>query len=307
MATLTAQVSALYGFSRGTQATLSVAQPMTAALLSGATPANWRFAVFCLGCLAGFFSVFAVNDLLDSRLDRRRFANVRDHDGPDIDAVGGRHPLARGRLSRPAAVLWVVGLAAVAAGVCALFSRVSLLLFLGAVALEIVYCRLATVTVYKTVVSGVMVAMGALVGWFALSRDVDAEVLSLLVLWLAAWEIGGRNIPNDLADLDEDVHLGIATIPVRHGAGTSAHLSFAALAVAACASVGLVCVAFPATTPSGALCLTLAALAAAHCLITPGRQLLRSPDGATALTVFNRASLHPALVLAVVILGLSLR
>ncbi|MEU9236148.1 UbiA prenyltransferase family protein [Streptomyces subrutilus] len=305
--TLATQASAFYGFSRGTQATLSVAQPLTVALLADASPVPWQLAVLTLGCFAGFFSVFAVNDLLDARLDQRRFRNLRSHQGPDLDAAGGRHPLAQGRLTQRAAVLWVVGLALMAAGICALFSWASLLLFLIAVVLEIVYCKLATVTAFKTVISGVMVAVGAMVGWFALNQTIEIVTLILLAVWLAAWEIGGRNIPNDLADLDEDVHLGLATVPVRCGARTSARLSCAALVAAACAYIALMCTAFPPSTAIGAICLILAVLAAGYSLILPGRALLRSPDGSTALATFNRTSLHPALALGVVIVGLSLR
>lgn len=330
--TVTAVVShrlrAFYGFSRGTQATLSVAQPLIGALLATADPAPERVAAICLAAFAGFFAVFAANDLIDVRLDRRRSGHDAHADahahahadpaGPDIDSAGARHPLATGQLSLFAGTAWVVGLGTVALVITAALSWLCAALFLLAVALEVAYCLLATVTPYKFLLSGIMVAVGALAGWFAVADIAgsteatgatgaieagDLVRLGLLALWLAAWEIGGRNVPNDMADAAEDAPLGIRTMPVRYGLTAGAVLAFACLLVAAAASIGLAVAAWDWFGPAG---LAGAVLAAGYALVRPGLTLLRRPDAPTALAAFNRASFHPVWLLLALAAGLLL-
>ncbi|MCZ9342132.1 UbiA family prenyltransferase, partial [Streptomyces sp. TRM76130] len=170
---MAAPVKAFFALSRGTQASLSVAQPLVAALLADDRPPPARLAAATVAAFAAFFAVFAVNDLLDVDVDRRRFAHVRPYDGTDLDGVGGRHPLARGRLSRRAALTWTGGLGLVAVVIAALLSWVCLALLAMAALLQVLYCRLATVTPLKFLVSGAMVAVGAAAGWFAVSTSVD--------------------------------------------------------------------------------------------------------------------------------------
>ena len=311
MTTAVEQVKALYGLSRGTQAALSVAQPLVAMLLADTEPAPERLAVAVAGAFAGFFAVFAANDLLDARLDRRRQegpdgAATPGPDGrmaPDLDGAGARHPLAGERLSFAVALTWVLGLSAVALVVAAALSWVCVLLFVVAALLEAVYCRLATVTAYKCVLSGVMVAVGASAGWFAFTDRVDPLRLGLFALWMAAWETGGRNIPNDLADLAGDAPLGIRTVPVVHGPRRSAVLAFVLLVVAALAACALAVVAVGSFGTAG---LVGTLLAGAFTLVVPGSRLLRHPESGPALALFNRASFHPVCVLAAFITALAL-
>jgi 4-hydroxybenzoate polyprenyltransferase len=295
MTVATEHVKALYGFSRGTQAALSVAQPLIAALIADDHPAPPRLAAATLAAFAGFFAVFAVNDILDAPLDRRRFAHIRHYEGVDLDSVGGRHPLAQGRLSLVMALAWVVGLSTLALVIAALLNWVCVALFITAALLQVAYCRLATVTPYKFLISGVMVAVGAAAGWFAVSTTVDPLRLGLFALWMAAWEIGGRNIPNDLADVDEDAHLGVRTVPVVFGPRASAVVAFGFLLTASAAGCALAYAAWPSF---GLIGLTGAVLASGLTLLRPGIALLRRPEPAVALTAFNQAAFHPVCVLA---------
>ncbi|GAA4667259.1 MULTISPECIES: UbiA family prenyltransferase [Amycolatopsis] len=282
-----------YGFSRGTQALLSVAQPLTVALLAPGHPPVWRFVVLAVASLAAFASVIALNDLLDTGLDRQRRGEL---DLPDIESAGGRHPLAQGRLSLRAGVTWVAALGLLTVVLLALLGRVCVVLFFVAAVLEVAYCLLATATCGKTVVSGIMVAGGGWVGWFAMTGEFDPLRLGLVALWLAAWEIGGRNIPNDLADVDEDARLGIRTVPVVFGARTAAAVAAAALTVAAAAVLALLCYA-----EVGPLGIVGAVLALGYTVFVPARRLLRRPDAAGALAAFNRASFHPPVILLVTV------
>ncbi|MDT0309308.1 UbiA family prenyltransferase [Streptomyces sp. DSM 44917] len=298
-----ARVRALYGFSRGTQATLSVAQPLLGAMLAtGGTPPPGRLGLCAACCLAGYFAVFAANDLIDARLDRERFAYLRAYQCFDIDSAGGRHPLARGRLPMAAAVAWVAGLGALALALAALLSWMCAALLAAAALLEAVYCALARVTPFKFLVSGVMVALGGCLGWFAMTPEADRPLLWLLCLWLAAWEIGGRNIVNDWADVEEDVHLGVRTVPVVYGYRVSGLLTLACLLVTAAAGAALAAAAWP--FPGGALLGAAAALLAGlHALLAPGLRLLRAPDPCNAMALFNRASLYPVTTLAIAACG----
>ncbi|CAL9662434.1 4-hydroxybenzoate polyprenyltransferase, mitochondrial [Streptomyces sp. enrichment culture] len=297
-----APAKALFALSRGTQASLSVAQPLIAALLADDRPSPPRLAAATLAAFAAFFAAFAANDVLDIDVDRRRFAHVRPYEGADLDGVGGRHPLARGRLSRRAAFIWIGGLGLLAVVVAALLSWVCLTLFAVAALLQVLYCRLATVTPLKFLVSGVMVAVGAAAGWFAVSASVDPLRLGLFLVWMAAWEIGGRNIPNDLADIDEDRHLGVRTLPVVCGPRTGAAVAFGFLLVAGAASCLLACAALRSFGPPG---LAGTVLVTAVTVVRPGLVLLRRAEPPVALAVFNQASFQPVGVLAVFVVGLA--
>ncbi|UCM89222.1 UbiA family prenyltransferase [Streptomyces marincola] len=298
---------ALWGFSRGTQATLSVAQPLLGALLADPDPPPGRLALCLVACVAGYFAVFAANDLIDARLDRERFACLRAYEGFDIDGAGGRHPLAQGRLSLAAGVAWVALLGSVSLVLWALLHWVCAVLLVVAALLEALYCVLARVTEWKFLLTGVLVACGGCLGWFAMTPAVDRPVLWLFCVWLAAWEIGGRNIVNDWADVEEDVHLGVRTVPLRHGPRVSAALTFGSLAVAAVAGAGMLLGVWPAHGLLGpaATCAMLAL--SGWALIAPGLRLLRAPGPEHAMALFNRASLYPAAALGIVVAALLAR
>lgn len=291
LATPIQQAKALFFLSRGTQALLSVAHPAVAILLADDDPPPGRVLAATVAVCAGLFSGFALNDLLDAPLDRRRRPPEGGPEAFDVDAPG-LHPLVRGEVSYRLALTWVVTLGAVAVIVSALLSWVCALLFLVCVLLQAAYCKLARVTAYKTVLSGVMVGTGACTGWFAFTDRVDPLLLALLALWAAAWEIGGRNIPNDLADVEEDTRLGITTVPTVYGTAHAARVAFATLAVAAASATALA----PAF---GLVAILGTALSAAALLLAPATRLLRDPSAANALALFNRASFQPPCVLAV--------
>ncbi|MEV4432890.1 UbiA family prenyltransferase [Streptomyces sp. NPDC049555] len=301
---MTERLRALYGFSRGTQAGLSVAQPLIGALIVTDHPSLPRLSTMTLAALAGYVAVFAANDLMDARLDRRRFAHERAYDGFDLDSTGARHPLARGQLSTVAAVVWVGGLAVLAATLCAALEPMCLALFAAAVALQIGYCLLATVSHYKFVLSGLMVGAGALAGAFAMPVRRPVIPLLLLAVWMIAWEVGGRNIVNDMADVDEDVHLGIRTVPVVYGLRTASILACGCSLLAAAASVGLALHRWSSFGPVG---LAGAVLATAGTVLAPAVRLMRDPGPRMAMKMFNRASLQPVCLLVAFVVAVLLR
>ncbi len=283
--------SALLASSRPLQATLSIAQPLFASMLAaGGIPPAPILILLVVGSAAGMFSVFSLNDLMDYSIDRKSMGEKMER-GWDIDSAFARHPLTSGLITFQEQAAWIAVTGLVAAGILYILNPVALGFYLLAILMEAAYCRLATVSELKTVVAGMLVAVGALIGWFAAGGGLDPVLIPLCLLFFA-WEIGGRNIPNDFSDIRQDKRIGIKTVPSVRGEGVSAKLIalFASLTVIAAIAVA---------APLSLL------LAAAECavglisLILPAWSLLREPTPAGALAYFNRASLYPVFMLVV--------
>lgn len=292
----------LLASSRTAQAHLSIAQPALGALLAaGAIPSARTIGFGLIAAWTGLHAVFALNDLLDVEVDRERFAHLKGFAGFDVDAVIARHPLAQGALRRRELVAWISANASVAVVFAWLLHPSTVALFVGAAALEVLYCRLARRTALKFLVTGVMVAMGASAGWFAVTRRLDWTFVVFL-LWMAAWEIGGRNIVNDWSDVDEDRHLGLRTVPVVYGPGTASRLVLGFLLLTA--ALGLVVL-----VPSGLGTVAgLGALSAGGLLLVrPGILLAVDRTSADAHRLFNRASLYPPAMMVAIGLDLLVR
>lgn len=289
--------AAIFDFSRGKQALLTIAQPGLGAVLAlGGLPGLRVLAIGVPAATAGSFALYALNDLLDRKVDARSLAagktSVPEH---DVDTTFIRHPLARGVLSLRVSVAWVVCLIVVAVVGTAALNPLSLAFFAAAVATQVLYCALRSVTYWKTVCSGVMVGFGGIAGWVAVA-PLRWSVLSVFVC-LACWEIGGRNIVNDLSDLDSDARVGIRTIASVRGEVAAAR---AAVAVAAA------CLASTALLPMPLSAVVLALAFGAWSLAWPAVNLLRRPTPAQAASYFNHGSLHPDLVLLAALVGLAL-
>jgi len=289
---------AVFDLSRGRQALLSVAQPALGALLAlGHLPAPRVIVLGLLAASAGYLAVFSLNDVLDVKADEAALdAGRAEADGYDIDTVYLRHPLARGDISRSLSITWVAGLGTVGAVLAYLLAPLCLALFAGAVVLEVLYCSLRSVTWLKTVISGLMVGVGGLAGWAAVAPFTFAAVP--FFLFLALWEMGGRNLPNDLADLAADRAVGLTTVATVFGARVSA---IATACVAAATLIALVWLGQP-------LAVTLVSLGlGVWAMGLPALALLRTPTSEQAGRYFNRASLLPALAFAASLVGILAR
>ena len=288
------RAAAVFDLSRGRQALLSVAQPALGALLAlGALPSVRVVALGLVAAGSGFLAVFSLNDLLDRKVDiEAAESGPVGGDGYDLDTAYVRHPLARGDLSVREASVWIGGLAAVSI-VCAwLLAPICLALFAGAVALEVFYCTLRRVTWAKTFVSGLMVGVGGLAGWVAVARLSWGA--AAFFAFLALWEIGGRNLPNDLADLDADGRTGIRTVATTFGPAVSATATLA-VTWATLASVLLL--------PTSLLARLGAAVAAVAVMVVPALGLARQPTSERAGRYFNLASTLPVVVFFIVLVA----
>ncbi|HEY5528164.1 MAG TPA: UbiA prenyltransferase family protein [Thermoleophilia bacterium] len=293
------RASLLFDFSHSRQAVLSVAQPALGALLAqSGFPSLRIIGLGLVASTAGMLCVYAANDLLDLRIDReavRSMTSPKVAEGYDIDVVAVRHPVALGVLSTRLAIAWVVGLGLVALGFAFWIRPGCAYIFAGCVCLEALYCALKRRTWLKTIPGGTMVGLGALAGWYAV-RDFDLYALAFFFL-LTFWEIFGRNVTNDLADMSHDAPLGIKTLATVHGPKWSARVSLG----------GTTAILVVAALQQGGIFLRLLlVVAAAWSMTLPALGLVRSPEEETAQRVFNRASLFPpvAFVAAMIFFGL---
>ena len=292
--------------SRTPHGLLDLAGPFCAALLCrGGLPPASVVALGCLTVFAGYTAVYALNDIVDYRSDKRQVegsgADVR---AGYLDAAFIRHPLAHGCLSLPAAVIWFLVWAVVAfAGAWALNPVCAWLLIVGCV-LEAGYCLLLTVTHLRAVINGVVKALGPLAAAYAVNPDPPAWFLIGLFAWVFTWEIGGQNIPADWHDASRDAATGARTMPVVLGYARASRMSVATLAASLVLSLPLLAASPLAVSAP----LTLAAFfGGAWLVLPPALRLAASLEDPDASALFNRASFYPVLVLAVLVIHLLVR
>ena len=277
--------------------------PAFAALLwLGRFPAVEVILVGLLTTFAGYTAVYALNDVVDYRVDREKaaaggFAAA----GSDIDGVIVRHPMAQGLLSFTEGWLWALFWSAVALIGAFILNPVCIFIFVGGCLCEAVYCRLWRVSPYRTLVSGAVKTSGAMAAVFAVDPAPAPGFLAALFLTLFFWEIGGQNIPNDMTDIEEDRQMMARTIPVCFGVERSIAIAVASLS----AAVMINPVAFQlAALPRKGFC-SLLALAVGCCLLLwPALRLIQGKGRDQAMVLFNRASYYPPALLGVVLISL---
>jgi len=296
------RIKLFWALSRMTHGFLDMATPAVAALLClGTIPSPKVIFLGFVTAFAGYTSVYALNDVVDYRVDKEKIKLGRlHHSAGDLDGVYVRHPMAQGLLSYTEGVAWALCWAIVAlAGAYALNPVCALIFVLGAL-LEVVYCLLLKISHLRTLVSGAVKTSGALAAVFAVDPNPSWLFLVLLFLWLFSWEIGGQNVPNDWTDVEEDLEIQARTIPVQLGSQTSLQIIVGSLAVAVFLSIILYWV-----TPANLhpLYLIGAILAGLVLLLAPAYRLYsqRTPQLASAL--FNRSSYYPLTMLILVLLS----
>jgi len=289
--------------SRTPHGLLDMATPALAALLwLGKIPS---FEVAVLGMItgfAGYTAVYALNDVVDYRTDKRKMqdSGLKVATDADLDAVYVRHPMAQGLLPFREGLAWAVGWALLAFLGAYLLNPKCALIFVVGCLLEAIYCLLLRVTYWRALVSGVVKTLGGLAAVYAVDPTPSPVFVIALFLWLFAWEIGGQNVPNDWADMEEDQRLQARTIPVHFGAERTSQIIMVSLASAVFMSTLLIWLA-PAKIAvlSGILIVT----AGAWLLGFPGYQLYRSQDRRQAIALFNRASYYPLTLFLIIVIN----
>jgi 4-hydroxybenzoate polyprenyltransferase len=263
------------------------------------------FSIIVVGLVttfAGYTAVYALNDVIDFRADRKKAAmGDAAADENYLDGVLVRHPMAHGLLSFREGLTWACGWAVVALVGAFILNPFCVAIFLGGCLLETLYCLLWRISPYRTIVSGAVKSTGAIAAVYAVDPHPDIGYLLILFLLLFSWEIGGQNIPADWTDIERDRRLEAKTIPVYFGTRVSKRISWMALWAAAGLSVAIAF--FSKMEFSWPF--TIAALAAgAFLLLQPGQKLYRSSRREDAMALFNKASYYPPALLAAVLVNM---
>jgi 4-hydroxybenzoate polyprenyltransferase len=278
-----------------------LAAPALAALLwLGRFPPLAVTALGLLTVFAGYTAVYALNDVVDYRVDREKLHLQGPEVGHYLDAVFPRHPLAAGRVSLPEGLFWTGTWALVALLGAYALNPVCALIFLLGCLLETVYCLLLKVSHLRLLVAGVVKSLGAVAAVFAVDPAPSPRFLTVLFLWLFFWELGGQNIPADWHDVDQDRSLDARTIPVVLGLPRAAALALISLTASlafSLVSLRLALVPFSWFTPLLGLGLGI------YLLLLPAWRLSRSQTPGAAAALFNHASYYPLVMLAVVLMS----
>jgi 4-hydroxybenzoate polyprenyltransferase len=280
------------GLSRTPHAVLDMATPAMAALLwLGHFPPLSVIIAGLITAFAGYTAVYALNDIVDYKVDRERLALRDASDGVfDVDNITVRHPLAQGILPFPWGLSWFIFWTIVALAGAWWLNPVCALIFLVSASLETVYCRLLKITHFKIIPSAIVKASGGLAGVYAVDPHPSLGFVVVLSLWLAAWEIGGQNIANDIMDMDDDAKVAARTTSTVKGVPESVFRIVSAVSMAAFAGIAIY---FLAGKGVGIIYPLGAAALGWLLLMEPARSLYYNPGPSAAAMLFNRASYAP--------------
>ncbi len=283
--------------SRSTHGVLDIAMPGFVALLwLGHFPA-WPVLGLCLvTVLAGYTAIYALNDLVGVRDDVEKVRGGLKS-GYAVEASAMRYPLAQSLVSMRSGWLWFSTWFVVAVIGIWLLNPKILVILVAAATLEVVYVKLLKVTWWRTVVSALVKSAGPVAAVYAVVSAPSAAGLVLMLAWLMPWEIGGQNIPADWNDIEEDRCIGARTIPLCFGPRIGSTVILAGLGLTVLLGLGL-----PWLSPlSLGWQFPLAVfIAGTWLLLLPAIRLARTLDGRQAARLFDRASLYPVALLAIV-------
>ncbi len=298
-----ARVKLFLALSRTPHGLVDMATPAMGALLwLGSLPPPLVILLGLITAFSGYTAVYALNDLIDYRLDKERvrLGYLRAAENY-LDDVLIRHPMAHGLLSFKEGLCWTVAWSLLAVIGAYLLNPVCVLIFLCGCLLETVYCLLLKVSHLRTFVSGGVKTTGALAAVFAVDPAPSPIFLLCLFLWLFFWEIGGQNIPHDWADIKEDRKLDSKTIPVRFGPQGATRLILISLAIAFVLSLANFRISkIPYEFPF----LLAAGCGGFFLLLFPAVQLFQAKHRESAMALFNRASYYPLFLLSIIVIRL---
>ena len=291
--------------SRTPHGLLDMAAPALAALLwLGRFPSFYTVLVGLVTLFAGYTAVYALNDVVGYRSDKAKIASGALFNPPscnDLDALGIRHPMAQGYISFWEGTAWALAWGLVALLGAYLLNPVCVVIFVAGCVLEIIYCFMWRVSPLRVLISGMVKTAGAIAAVFAVDPKPSYVFLVLLFLFLFFWEIGGQNIPNDWADINEDKRFNAQTIPVYLGPEWSLKLILGSLSLA----VVFTLVLFAIYVRDFSLLPVLAAAGAAgYFLLLPAWQLFKNRTRSDSMVLFNKASYYPAALLGLVVITL---
>jgi 4-hydroxybenzoate polyprenyltransferase len=299
-----ARLKLFLALSRTPHGLLDMCTPAFGALLwLGHFPSIGVIIIGLITTFAGYTSVYALNDVVDYKVDREKAATVGlPNSDSDLDGVLVRHPMARGLLSLKEGLLWALAWALLALIGAFILNPVCVLIFVGGCVLEVIYCLLWRVSPFRAFVSGAVKTSGAIAAIFAVDPNPSGAYLVCLFLMLFLWEIGGQNIPNDWSDAAEDQQMDAKTIPIRWGPAVANGIILATLIL----TLGLSALVFNfARIADGIVFIILSLAAGSYLLLLPALTLSRTRERSDAMALFNKASYYPLVLLVIVLIKIS--
>ena len=237
--------------------------------------------------------------MTDYELDQKRMGDrPREQTCFDLDCIFVRHPLAQGFITIVGGIVWTAMWGIIALVGAALLNPVCAVIFIIGAILEIFYCKLYSFSQWKILIAATVKNLGALAAIYAVNPDPPLEFIIMIFIWIALWEVGGQNIPNDLVDMHEDGRLGGKTIPVVYGSSISVVVIMITLIASFILGLGLV---FFSPLPFKGVYLLGAILSGLFFLLLPLRKFLAEKDTSKAINLFNQASLYPVGILSITV------
>jgi len=291
------QLRLFLALSRTPHLLIDLATPMAAALLClGGFPPLSTIMLGIITVFAGYACIYALNDVTDYELDQKRMGDLaREQTCFDLDCIFVRHPLAQGLITIVGGIVWTAMWGIIALVGAALLNPVCAAIFILGAILEVLYCKLYSFSQWKILIAATVKNLGALAAIYAVNPDPPLEFIIMVFIWIALWEVGGQNIPNDLVDINEDGSLGGKTIPVVYGSSLSVVVIMITLIASFILGLGLVF--FSPLSFKGVYFLG-AILSGVFFLLLPLRKFLAEKDTSKAINLFNHASLYPVGIFA---------
>ena len=295
------QLKLFLALSRTPHLLIDLATPMAAALLCiGRFPPLSTIILGLITVFAGYACIYALNDVTDYELDRKRMGErARDQGCFDLDCIFVRHPLAQGFITFAAGMMWTVLWGLIALVGATLLNPVCAAIFIVGAILEVIYCKFYGYSQWKILIAATVKNLGSLAAIYAVNPSPPLEFIIIVFIWIALWEVGGQNIPNDLVDMDEDRRLEGKTIPVVYGPNLSVLIILITLIASFVLGLGLV---FLSPLPFKGVYLVGAIISGLLFLLIPLKRFLSERDTAKAINLFNQASLYPVGILVTTIL-----
>ena len=286
------QLKLFLALSRTPHLLIDLATPMAAALLCiGRFPPLSTIILGLITVFAGYASIYALNDVTDYQLDRKRMGELpREQACFDLDCIFVRHPLAQGFITVGGGMMWTALWGLIALVGAALLNPVCAAIFIAGAILEMIYCKSYGYSQWKILIAATVKNLGSLAAIYAVNPDPPLQFILIIFIWIALWEVGGQNIPNDLVDMGEDRRLGGKTIPVVYGPNLSVLIILITLVASFVMGLGLV---FLSPLAFKGAYLVGAIVSGLLFLLLPLKKFLAERGTTRAINLFNQASLYP--------------
>ena len=223
-------ISTYLSFIRFSHSVFALPFALTGALLAARRqPITWtHVAWIVVAMVAARSAAMGFNRLVDAEYDGK---NPRT----------AMREIPRGRISRPAAGVFVAASAALFVGAAAQLKWICLVLSPVALAIVFWYSLAKRYTAYTQAFLGLAMAVAPVGGWLASGGPIDAAEPWLLGLAVGLW-VGGFDVLYACQDIEFDRAHGLRSIPTRFGVARSLAISRAmhVVAIGVMALLGLV-------------------------------------------------------------------